>query len=303
MADKPDLTLPVTAADLVARVNEVENDTSGRTVTASGGVATFTLASDLTAPVPGTLEVTELTETAATLTVTGASDETALHAEPYTFSRDNGQTWSPWQPSASLTMTGLTAATSYEFQHKVRDAAGNEASGVVQERTTPDLTLPTPGTLAASDVAATSFTLTVTGASDNVALHATPYAFSTDNGATWSAWQGGNVFIASGRTQATTYQAQHKVRDAALNEATGTAVPVTTLTLVTATAPTFTDEPGTASDTYTIPTKTGVEYLVDGGIVAAGTYPGTGTVTVTAQATTGYELQGTSSWSHTYSTV
>ena len=47
MADKPDLTLPVTAADLVARVNEVENDTSGSgtsgtTVTASGGVLTIT---------------------------------------------------------------------------------------------------------------------------------------------------------------------------------------------------------------------------------------------------------------------
>lgn len=76
-----------------------------------------------------------------------------------------------------------------------------------------------------------------------------------------------------------------------------------TVTTVTATAPTFTDADGTAADTYTIPATAGVEYLVGGTPQAAGTYPGTGTVTVTARATTGYALTGTASWSNTYSTT
>lgn len=75
------------------------------------------------------------------------------------------------------------------------------------------------------------------------------------------------------------------------------------VTPVTATAPTFTDQDGTASDTYTIPSKTGVEYLVGGVVKAAGTYPASGTVTVTARATPGYTLSGTTTWSATFSTA
>lgn len=70
---------------------------------------------------------------------------------------------------------------------------------------------------------------------------------------------------------------------------------------VTAQAPTFTDESETANDTYTIPTVAGVEYLVGGSVVGAGTYPGSGTVTVSARGAQGYVLEGTSSWSYTFS--
>ncbi|WP_299275596.1 ThuA domain-containing protein, partial [uncultured Georgenia sp.] len=52
----------------------------------------------------------------------------------------------------------------------------------------------------------------------------------------------------------------------------------------------FTDEPGTDRDSYTVPAVEGVEYLVDGEVVAAGTYPGAGTVTVTARALDGFVL-------------
>ena len=92
----------------------------------------------------------------------------------------------------------------------------------------PDTTLPTPGTLAAPAIMSSGFTLTVTGASDETALHATPYAFSTDNGDTYSAWQASNVYAASGLTAETPYACIHKVRDAAGNVATGTAITTTT---------------------------------------------------------------------------
>ncbi|WP_251840720.1 ThuA domain-containing protein [Oceanitalea stevensii] len=68
---------------------------------------------------------------------------------------------------------------------------------------------------------------------------------------------------------------------------------------------TFTDEYGTADDTFTVPRSTGVVYLVDGEVVAPGTYPGAGTVTVTAQAAEGFVLAdgAATEWTHTFSTA
>ncbi|MEE6283178.1 ThuA domain-containing protein [Georgenia sp. MJ170] len=67
---------------------------------------------------------------------------------------------------------------------------------------------------------------------------------------------------------------------------------------------TFTDEAGTEDDSYTIPEVEGVEYVVDGDVVAADTYPGTGTVTVTARALDGFVLAegATAEWTHEFST-
>ncbi|MEX5297035.1 hypothetical protein QYM41_17305, partial [Kocuria sp. CPCC 205268] len=78
---------------------------------------------------------------------------------------------------------------------------------------------------------------------------------------------------------------------------------ITTSTTVVAPLPaTFTDKVGTAEDTYTIPTTTGVDYLVDGIVKPAGTYPGTGTVWITTRAQPGYEIPYTliSSWTKTF---
>lgn len=73
-------------------------------------------------------------------------------------------------------------------------------------------------------------------------------------------------------------------------------------TAVSPAAVTFTDKDGTKYDTYTVPATTGVEYLMDGKVVSARSYPGTGTVTVTAKAGTGYVLapKAASSWTATF---
>lgn len=64
---------------------------------------------------------------------------------------------------------------------------------------------------------------------------------------------------------------------------------------VTATAPTFDDE----ADTYKIPQKAGVQYLVDG-VAATSGVKSVGdvdtTIVVTAEAKEGYVLAGTASW-------
>jgi hypothetical protein len=59
---------------------------------------------------------------------------------------------------------------------------------------------------------------------------------------------------------------------------------------VSPTPVTFTDKVGTKDDTYTVPATTGVEYLIDGEVVAAGTYPGTWVVIVSARAKKDYVL-------------
>ncbi len=67
----------------------------------------------------------------------------------------------------------------------------------------------------------------------------------------------------------------------------------------------FTDADGTAEDTYVIPAAEGVEYLVGGKTVAAGTYPGAGTVSVVAKAKADYVLKAGSgtTWSATFKAV
>lgn len=84
---------------------------------------------DTVAPVAGTLTVTT-TSSKATLTVSGASDDRALNAAAYSFSKDNGITWGGWQSSPSFEFTGLAQGTTFTFRHRVRDAEGNVSLGV-----------------------------------------------------------------------------------------------------------------------------------------------------------------------------
>jgi hypothetical protein len=92
----------------------------------------------------------------------------------------------------------------------------------------PEAVAPTAGTLASSAITDTTFTLTVSGASDETALHASPYAFSTDDGGSWTAYQTSPIYAVTGLTGSTGYQCKHRVRDAAGNVSTGTAITVTT---------------------------------------------------------------------------
>jgi len=80
---------------------------------------------------------------------------------------------------------------------------------------------PVAGTLAASSLATTSFTLTVSGASDVVGLNAEPYRFSTDGGVTWTEWQTNPVRSMTGLTTGTTYYCRHETRDAEGNTTPG----------------------------------------------------------------------------------
>ena len=88
---------------------------------------------DTTAPVAGTLAVT-VTDVKADLTVSGASDDRGY--VQYSFSKDNGATWTAYQDSATYTFTGLSPSTAYQFRHRVKDAAGNVTTGTAVSKTT-----------------------------------------------------------------------------------------------------------------------------------------------------------------------
>ncbi|WP_458781271.1 S8 family peptidase [Arthrobacter sp. D3-16] len=70
-------------------------------------------------------------------------------------------------------------------------------------------------------------------------------------------------------------------------------------------AVTFSDNDGTAQDTFTVPATKGVEYLSGGAVVAAGAHPGSGHVTVSARAQPGYTMAAgaQSQWSLTFATT
>lgn len=107
----------------------------------------------------------------------------------------------------------------------------------------------------------------------------------------------GRIFFgANSRTQ-TLILAQPRVDSAS---ATATFSWTKSLTEVTPAEATFADECGTEKDTYTVPETEGVDYFVDGQVVEAGTHPGSGTVTVTAQPQAGYTLTGTTEWTHEF---
>lgn len=64
----------------------------------------------------------------------------------------------------------------------------------------------------------------------------------------------------------------------------------------------FRDLDGSAKDTFTVPAVKGVEYLLGGVVVTAGTYPAIGTVTVTARAAKDYVLASgaTTKWTFVF---
>ena len=104
------------------------------------------------------------------------------------------------------------------------EAANPGRKALTVEPQEPDVDPPTPGTLTVSPTDITA-NLTVTGATDNRAI--TGYSFRRGTG-TWSDWQVGNTYTATGLIPATEYAFQHKVRDGAGHEAVGVAVTATT---------------------------------------------------------------------------
>lgn len=117
--------------------------------------------------------------------------------------------------STSMILSGLTQGTAYSMTVRAKDAAGNvSTSSATLVVNTADTQAPsTPAGLAAGNVAATSFTLSWSASSDNLAVT----AYEVRRGTT-SLGTTGNLSLAiTGLTQGTAYSLTVRARDAADN--------------------------------------------------------------------------------------
>ena len=224
----------------------------------------------------------------------------------YEVSYNNAATWAAIVPSGSnFTLAGSPSTTYATTKLRAKDAAGNTSTPVLSVPSytmaaSADVTSPTVGTMAASSITSSGFTLTVSGAADETALHAQPYAFTTDNGTTWSAYQTSNVYAATGKTAAAGYTCNWRVRDAAGNVSTGTAQTVTTSAAGDTTDPTWsaTFTMGTPTSTSVVATAsamasdnvtvTGYEVSYNDGTSWAAITPSGSNFTLTGTASTTY---------------
>lgn len=214
-------------------------DAAGNRSAAWSTAATATTtAPDATPPVwtatltPGTPDATSVVVTASAL----ATDANAITYERTLDMTAATPTWAAIVPAGlDFTLTGLSAATTYaNCGLRAKDTSGNvTALAIPSFRTAAaDSTAPSPGSMTASEVTTGGFTLTVSGAADDpggAGLHATPYAFTTDGGATWTNYRASPAYVISGLTAETGYTCNWRVRDALDNVGTGTAQTVTTL--------------------------------------------------------------------------
>ena len=204
------------------------NETTGASITVS------TVAADATAPTwTATFTMGTPTETSVVATASAmATDNVGVTG--YEVSYNGGSTYATITPSGSnFTLTGTAGTTYATTKLRAKDAAGNTSTPVLSVPSytmaaSSDVTAPTVGTMAASAITPSGFTLTVSGAADETALHATPYAFTTDGGTTYSAYQASPVYAATGKTAETGYSCNWRVRDAEGNVSIGTAQTVTT---------------------------------------------------------------------------
>lgn len=185
----------------------------------AAGESVATPIPDTVAPTAGALTASAVTASGATLTVTGAADETALHATPYSFSLDGGATWLPWQAGATYAAS-LSASSTYSVSHRVRDAAGNITMGTPIEVTTPaasDTTAPTAPTLAVDATSQTQLVATVTGGTDAVGV--TQRRVRLDGGA-WEVLTVATTKTYSGLTAGSAHTIDAQAGDAAGNWST-----------------------------------------------------------------------------------
>jgi chitodextrinase len=235
-------------------------DAAGNISVASNAVSVTTLspAPDTTAPTAPVLSASGTTFTATNLSWSGAADNVAVTG--YDVYKDGVLLGST--SSTSYGVSGLTASTSYAFNVRAKDAAGNisvDSNTVNVTTPTPDTTAPTAPTLSASGTTTTTTNLSWSGATDNVAV--TGYDVYR-NGSLLGSTTSATTYAVSGLTASTIYTFNVKAKDAAGNVSSNSnTVSVTTLantvTYCTSTSTNTNDERigkvvfGTISDTST----------------------------------------------------
>jgi hypothetical protein len=208
----------------------------------SGAVTPTTVVPDTTAPTPDPMAwlVTPNaggSVNSISMQATVATDNSGS-AVQYMFVCASGSTGcvnSSWQASNVYTATGLAAATTYNYQVKAKDAAGNETGlspmvAATTAATPTDTTPPAPNpgwaVLPSAGVSTNSISMTSTVATDSSGPVQYMFVCAPGGGVgcVSSNWQASTSYTATGLAAATTYNFQVKAKDAVGNETVLSAV-------------------------------------------------------------------------------
>jgi hypothetical protein len=254
-----------------------------------GSEAGSTSTADTTLPVmSGSLASSNITSSGFTLTWSAATDNIAISG--YEVSTNGGASYTSIGNVLTWTATGMNASTAYQCSLRAIDTAGNRASPAlaltVTTPATTDTTAPTmSGSITASSITQTTYTLAWPAGSDNVAV--TGYEYSLDGGTTYA--NAGNVLTVNvtGRTPGAVDQVRVRDYDAAGNRGTPLSASVTLLAATVPSAPTIgtaTAGDTSATVTWTAPTSNGGSAITGYTITSS---PGGITGTAAAGATSG----------------
>jgi PQQ-dependent dehydrogenase (s-GDH family) len=172
----------------------VARDAAGNS-SANSNIVNVVLPDTQAPTVPANLTASAITQTSMTISWTASTDNIGVTG--YDIFRDGVKINASLLTSTSLDVTGLNNSTTYAFSIQAWDAAGNSSTSATSNFSTlapPDVDPPSvPGTPVASNVTATTLTLTWLASTDNVAvtgydvfrngtkLNASPVAATTYN--------------------------------------------------------------------------------------------------------------------------
>lgn len=208
---------------MVKGSNHIFFDVSNTNFTITAG------STDAVAPTAPTLSASGTAQTTTNLSWSGATDNVAVTG--YDVYR-NGALIGSTTTATTYAVTGLTASTSYTFNVRAKDAAGNVSANsntvsVTTLAVPTDTTAPTAPTLSASGTTQTTTNLSWSGATDNVGV--TGYDVYR-NGSLIGSTTSATTYAVTGLTAATTYTFNVRSKDAAGNvSANSNTVSVTTL--------------------------------------------------------------------------
>jgi YD repeat-containing protein len=188
----------------------------------------FTTLDNAAPSAPGTPSFSSITATSATASWTAATDNVGVSGYEYSL---NGGSWTA--ASSGVSLSGLANGTTYSFQVRAFDAAGNRGNASSNSFTTLDTSAPSaPGTPTFSSVTGSSAVASWSAATDNVGVSGYEYSL---NGGSWTAASSGVTL--SGLTNGTTYSLQVRAFDAAGNRGSASSNSFTTVDTAAPTAP------------------------------------------------------------------
>lgn len=199
------------------------------------------VSSDTQAPsAPANLAASGITQSTLTLNWSASTDNIGVTG--YDVYRNGTKLNSALVTTTNYSVSGLTAATSYQFYVRARDAVGNtSANSNTITVVTPDTQAPTaPSSLNASGIGTSSFTLGWTASTDNVGV--TGYNIFQNSVKLNASPVSTNSFAVSNLSPSTTYTYYVQAIDAAGNTSNSSTLNVTTL------APPDTQAPSSPTD-------------------------------------------------------